>query len=402
MKIQLYKLKSAIRVGLQKITSIFLPEIRISQKFTYDLLGHEDGHYFIGYYDKDPIDHFGKYTLCHKVPFKYENMIEPKSAEIGLLSLNDNIFHQLVVTKAMNWQLGSRVQWLSQDTIIYNDIVKGEQCSIKFNTSTKEKLFIYKRSFWDISPDKKFGASLNFSRIKVMRPGYGYNGNNTDGDKDVLTVFSLDNDKLIYEIGLDEIIKTVNYENLKNEDIYLNHIVWSPCSTKLMTIFHYEDKSKGRRMIFPVLIDINTKTIDLIFEDGYFSHHTFIDKNRILAYIRLNNKYCFAIWSKDHGWIAIKDSMPELDGHPTYINSTNRILVDSYPNRLGIMSLYLGSPDNGNKLDRIAYVVNNPKYRGPLRCDLHPRVSNKHKLIACDIPHKNGRKILIIKGALNG
>ena len=63
MKIQLYKLKSAIRVGLQKITSIFLPEIRISQKFTYDLLGHEDGHYFIGYYDKDPIDHFGKYTL---------------------------------------------------------------------------------------------------------------------------------------------------------------------------------------------------------------------------------------------------------------------------------------------------------------------------------------------------
>ena len=140
----------------------------------------------------------------------------------------------------------------------------------------------------------------------------------------------------------------------------------------------------------------------MIFEDGYFSHHTFIDKNRILAYIRLNNKYCFAIWSKDHGWIAIKDSMPELDGHPTYINSTNRILVDSYPNRLGIMSLYLGSPDNGNKLDRIAYVVNNPKYRGPLRCDLHPRVSNKHKLIACDIPHKNGRKILIIKGALNG
>ena len=396
------KLKTIVRVGLQKVTAIFLPEIRVSQKFTYDLLGHEDGHYFIGYYDKDPVDHSGRYVLCHKVPFKYENMIEPRSAEIGLLSLSDNRFHQLVTTKAMNWQLGSRAQWLSKNIIIYNDIIKGKQHSVKFNTSTKEILFIYRRSFWDISPDKNFGASLNFSRIKAMRPGYGYSGDNADDDRDILTVFSLDSDKLIYEIGLGEIIKEVNCKNLENEDIYLNHIVWSPCSTKLMTIFHYEDKKKNRRMIFPVLIDISTKSVDLIFEDGYFSHHTFIDENRILAYIKLDNKYCFAIWSKNQGWVAIKGSMPELDGHPTYINSTNKILVDSYPNRLGVMSLYLGSPNNGNKLDRIAYVLNSPKYKGPLRCDLHPRVSEKHDLIACDIPYKKGRKILIIKGALNG
>ena len=155
-------------------------------------------------------------------------------------------------------------------------------------------------------------------------------------------------------------------------------------------------------MIFPVLIDISTKSVDLIFEEGYFSHHTFIDENRILAYIKLDNIYCFAIWSKNQGWVAIKGSMPKLDGHPTYINSTNQIIVDSYPNRLGVMSLYLGSPNNGNKLDRIAYVLNSSKYRGPLRCDLHPRVSEKHDLIVCDIPYKKGRKILIIKGALNG
>jgi len=395
------KLKANFRRCLHKISDVLLPKIMVNQKFTYDLLGHNDAHYFIGYYDKDPIDHSGYHVLCHKVSFEYENMVEPDSADIGLLSLKDNSFHQLVKTKALNWQLGSRVQWLSQDTIIYNDIIKSEQCSIKFNISTKEILFMYKRPFWDISTDKKFGASLNFSRIKDMRPGYGYNGNNVDGDKDVLTVFSLDNDKLIYEIGLGEIIKAVNFKNLENEDMYLNHIVWSPCSTKLMTIFHYENKNKRKRMIFPVLIDINTKTIDLIFKDGYFSHHTFIDENRILAYIKLDNKYCFAIWSKNKGWVAIKGSMPKLDGHPTYINSTNKIIVDSYPNRLGVMSLYLGSPNNANKLNRIAYVVNSPKYLGPLRCDLHPRVSEKHKLIICDIPHKIGRKILVLKGALH-
>lgn len=401
-KMNISRLKAILRMYIHKVTDLLLPKIKVNQKFTYELLGHKDAHYFIGYYDKDPIDHLGKYVLCHKVSLKYENMIEPYIADIGLLSLKDNSFNQLVKTKALNWQLGSRVQWLSQNVIIFNDIVKGKQCSIKFNVSTKKRLFTYKRPFWDISPNKKFGASLNFSRIKAMRPGYGYNGNNIDGDKEVLTVFSLDSDRLIYKIRLDKIIKAVNLKNLENEDIYLNHIVWSPCSKKLITVFHYEDKKKNKRMNFPVLVDIRAKSVDLINRHGYFSHYTFIDENRILAYLKLGKTYCFAVCSKTREWIMIKNSMPKLDGHPTYINSTNKIIVDSYPNRLGIMSLYLGSLNCDNKLDTIASIVNSPKYTGPLRCDLHPRVSEKHGLVVCDIPHKKGRKILIVKGALNG
>ncbi|MDC1328952.1 hypothetical protein N8291_06520 [Pseudomonadales bacterium] len=394
-------LKAVIKATLQKTAAIFLPDLNIDKKFTYDLLGHEDGHYFVGYYDKDPISHTGSHVLCHKVSFKYENMIEPESADIGLLCLTDNSFHQLTKTKAMNWQLGSRAQWLGQDIIIYNDIIKGKQCSVKFNCSTKEPLFVYKRPFWDVSHDKKFGASLNFSRIKIMRPGYGYDGINVDRDKEVLTVFSLEDDSLVCEIGLDEILKKVDSINVSNQDAYLNHIVWSHCSTKLITCFHCEDQYTKKRSVFPVLIDISTGGIELIFDGGNFSHHTFMDERRILAYLRFANDFCFAIWSKEDGWVPIKGPMPVLDGHPTYIASENRIIVDSYPNRLGIMSLYLGSPNSSDTLDRIASVLNPPKYQGPLRCDLHPRVSQKHSSIVCDIPYKNGRKILVIKGALD-
>lgn len=394
-------LKTIARAGLQKVTAFFLSEIRVSQKFTYDLLGHEDGHYFIGYYDKDPIDHSGKYVLCHKVLFKYEDMVEPKNAEIGLLSLSDNYFHPLVATKAMNWQLGSRVQWLDKNTIIFNDIVDDIQCSIKFDLNTKKRLLQYNRPFWDISTDKKHGASLNFSRIKTMRPGYGYNGENIDDNSEVLTIFSLNDGELIYSIKLEEIFKKVGYENIANEDIYLNHIVWSPCGTKLMTIFHYENKKENRRMIYPVLIHLENKKIDFLFKDGYFSHHTFIDKDRILAYIKLDNNYCFAIWSKETGWKGIKDSMPKLDGHPTYIKSIDKVVVDSYPNRLSIMSLYIGSLNQNERLEKIASIVNGPQYKGANRCDLHPRVSNKHNLIVCDTPLKDGRKILVIKGVMN-
>jgi len=85
----------------------------------------------------------------------------------------------------MNWQLGSRVQWLNKNNIIYNDVVNNTQCSIKFNVLTRKKIMQYKRPIWDISVDKKLGASLNFSRIKVKRPGYGYIGKNIDNHKEI-------------------------------------------------------------------------------------------------------------------------------------------------------------------------------------------------------------------------
>lgn len=397
----IYNLKKMIRTILQRTTSFFLPEISISSQYKYNLLGKDNEHYFVGYYDKDPVDFSGQDILCHKVDNQYSNDIEPKNAEIGLLSIDNNQFQLLTTTNAMNWQLGSRVQWLNKNIIIFNDVIDNNQCSIKFDINTKKTLLQYQRPFWDISPDKKYGASLNFSRIKEKRPGYGYIGNNIDNNTEVLTVFSLEDDSLIYYIRLEEIFEKVGFENITNEDIYLNHIVWSPCSTKLMTIFHYENKKENRRMIYPVLIHLESKKIDFLFEDGYFSHHTWIDENRILAYIKIDNNYCFAIWSKETGWEEIRDSMPKLDGHPTYIKSIDKVVVDSYPNRLGIMSLYIGSLDQNDKLDTIATIVNNFQYKGANRCDLHPRVSNKYNLIVCDTPLKNGRKVLIIKGAID-
>jgi hypothetical protein len=301
----------------------------------------------------------------------------------------------------MNWQLGSRAQWLGKDMIIFNDIIDGHQCSVKFDSNKKERIKVFKRPFWDISENKRYAASLNFSRIKSMRPGYGYDGLSIDKDNEILTVFDIEDDSLLYSVTLNEIIEKINFDYPNNVDIYLNHIVWSPCNEKLMTIFHYEDELSQVRRIFPVLINLKLNKIDLLHRDGYFSHHTFMDEDRILAYLRLNDELCFAIWSKKNGWTKIDDSMPKLDGHPTYVKSDNRIIVDSYPNRLGIMSLYIASANMNKKLKKIAKIYSPTKYTGPLRCDLHPRVSVEHNFIICDFPGKNSRKILILDQAFN-
>jgi len=65
------------------------------------------------------------------------------------------------------------------------------------------------------------------------------------------------------------------------------------------------------------------------------------------------------------------------------------------------MTLYIGSLNQNDKLYKIATIINSYQYKGPLRCDLHPRVSTKHNLIVCDTPLENGRKILLIDGVID-
>ena len=385
-------IKKIIKNFFQKFAYLVFPKVKVNHKYNFKVIGKDNDHYFVGYYDKDPVNISSKLILCHKVSNRYSNMVEPTNATIGLLSIKDNSFKELTSTNAMNWQLGSRAQWLNENIIIFNDIDGGIQCSIKYDISTNSRLVKYKRPFWDISPNKKFGESLNFSRIRKMRPGYGYKGKNIDNFKEVLTIFSLENDSLIYSISLDEILQKVKFDKNIDDEIYLNHIVWSPSSKKLITIFNFEDKIQRKRMVYPVLINLETKEIDFIHKDGTFSHHTFINEDLILAYLKINNHYCFGLWSKAKGWTEIKNSMPKHDGHPTYINLYDHVVVDSYPDRLGVMSLYLGSINPATKLEKIASIINFPQYKGPIRCDLHPRVSLKHNLIVCDLPMKSPEK----------
>ena len=373
----------------------------INSKSKYTVLGDDKNHYFVGYYDVDPLDSLGENILCHRVSTKYTKFVEPEVGEVGLMSIRENKFTPLAKTHALNWQLGSRVQWLTDDKIIFNDIEDNIQCAKVFNIKTKKFVKTLKRSFWAISPNKKIGASLNFFRISKKRPGYGYPGKNIDKDHEIFTLYSIDKDEIIFGITLESIMERINYSCPDDLDPYLNHVAWSPCSTKVLTIFHVAETKKTARKIYPVVIDYKNNKFELIHDNGYFSHHVWINNDEILAYIKIKNRPCFAVWNALDGWKEVKNSMPLLDGHPVPLENSNKIVVDSYPDRLGRMSLYIGSTDSKKPLKKIAIIINQSGYIGALRCDLHPRVSSNNKFIICDIPEKDERKIMLIEGALN-
>ncbi len=250
--------------------------------------------------------------------------------------------------------------------------------------------------FWAIAPDRKKAASLNFARLRSKRPGYGYSGTHSDGAAEVLTIYSLEDDQILYKVSLTEILEQTNLKCPPQSDPYLNHVAWSECSTKLLTLVHYPDPHTNVRKIFPVLLNLNKSSTHLISNTGYFSHHTWIDSERILAYLKVERGAKFSLWEEQAGWVEIGPSMPQGDGHPTVFADGNRVVVDSYPNRMGNMSLYIGGLNDHHALKKLGEVRSHSQYQVELRCDLHPRISDRHNLIVCDAPFNEGRKILIL------
>jgi len=359
------------------------------------ILGKGKFHYFVGYYDIDPVDSLGENILCHRVSTKYTKFVEPEVGEVGLMSIRENKFTPLAKTHALNWQLGSRVQWLSDDEIIFNDVENDTHCSkiVDINTGKTRKIFT--RSFWAISPDKKIGASLNFSRISKKRPGYGYSGKSIDNDKEVLTLFSLEDDVVIFSITLGDILRRVNFTVIDDIDPYLNHVEFSLCSKKMLTIFHFTKKGEHQKSNYPLVFDIANNDFKLISVFNGFSHYAWFGDQSILAYLRLRGKWCFAKWNNS-SWLPVKNSMPEKDGHISFLSNNRQVIVDGYPDRTGRMPLYIGDIDSDQRVKTIIKIMNPVSYIGALRCDLHPRVSNSDSCVICDIPTKSGRRLLSV------
>ena len=82
-------------------------------------LSPQDAHYFYGYFDKCPWNSRGEHPV-HKVPFAARQPYFGEYAELGFA--RDGVFEKFAQTRAWCWQLGSMMQFLDDDTLIWNDV----------------------------------------------------------------------------------------------------------------------------------------------------------------------------------------------------------------------------------------------------------------------------------------
>lgn len=84
-------------------------------------------------------------------------------------------FTQLAQTEAWNFQQGAMLSWnpANSDEIIYNVFEDGKYKAAIKNLKNNTVRYM-DRPVANVSPDGKWGLSVNMNRIYDFRPGYGY------------------------------------------------------------------------------------------------------------------------------------------------------------------------------------------------------------------------------------
>lgn len=335
-----------------------------SNKEEHAIIKIKNTNVYFGYYDY-PSEKNGK-TLFISVRNK-----KSKYANIYYYELEKNKKTYICNTNAWNFQMGSRLRWIDENEIIFNDYEKEKgYISRRLNIITKEeKKYIF--PIYDISRDKEYSFYTNFTILDKNRPEYGYDNvkDDIENNNGIYRGKFKDNSKSCI-ISIDKIVSYNNNEICEKN--YINHISCNPYDDTVIFFHLWQDKNeKTRNRVF--IIDYNGNIKNILSDFDRASHYAWKNKKELLLTIIENGKEEYRLYNIESGKYKLLNFLNK-DGHPSYINET-KFITDTYPDHNGMQHIFLC--DENKIICEIAQIYHNPRKIDQYRCDLHPRYNEK-------------------------
>jgi len=411
-----------------------------------------DGQWFVGYYDKRPWSADGSRLLVHRADFLDRAPTESDVVELGYVDLTrpERPLTRIAQSTLWNWQQGAMLAWLpgADNTVVYN-VRMGDPGTEDLNVwqlgggvvhdlTTGERQTL-DRPVYTVSPTGDCALSLSFARLAENRPDYGHVGVEDptveDAEPDDDGVYRLDmatgEARLILDI--EQVAHFERTEFGRGRTHWVNHLMFSPSGERFCFLHRFwrEDGNMHTRLLTASSDD--GSDLRLVFE-GMISHFDWIDDHTILAwagqrkllapddsggkslrhYVLRSLKPIYYAMGKPR-WLMSKvvgDSYmllrddgrePErfargvltTDGHCTVSRDGAWMLTDGYTDRLNRLPLYLLNMESGRAL-RIGRFPTPRRLDGPIRCDLHPRLSDDAATVCIDSAMGGQRRVYLV------
>lgn len=337
----------------------------------------EEGSFF-GYYDKSPKSEDGNYLIFHSSPLPTTSEPEAgKSLNIILLDTKDNTCHKIGETKAWNWQQGSRLQWLDNNRFVFNDFDQNRKTYISRVYNVEDQIFEKELGFPINDAFSDFSISLNYDRLALLTPDYGYFASTVKDYKNLpplsddgiyKTIISKNETKLLY--SFEDIISTHYNDKMGQAQHLVNHIMISPDGTKFMFIHRWF--SKGIKYHGLLLANSDGSSMKCLIDNVMISHCTWNGNEKIIGYLEVDGKagyHQIDLNTNKISPLSIKGLESVGDGHPSIFGQ--RMVFDSYPDKRLMKDLYLFDLQ-AEKLEKAGEFLEPLKYYEDTRCDLHP------------------------------
>lgn len=392
-------IKSFIQALVGSFYSAFIYRKKLNKIISQTIALHKT-HIFFGYYDICPFSHNNEQILAHKV--KKEAKPGKDAADLLLFDLKSGDYKTLNSTDLWCWQMGARLRWTQKNRVLFNKTIDKKYGAVEQDINGKI-VDLYPFPIFETSPCQKYGLTLNFNRLEMQRPGYGYAKIKDKFEiqpcpkEDGVFLLDLQHKKSSLLISL-ESLKNVGFEESMNGSIhYVNHLSFSP-DGKTILFFHIWNTKKNVRKTRLIWTEAPFKNIKYLKNKEFVSHVCWKNNNEILVFSKNYNHK--PNWSFINLNTCRSNQLNNIflrqDGHPAK-NPTirNMYVCDTYPNILSFRKLYLVSSKNRER--KIIGKYYSPFFlKGEERCDLHPRWSRCGKKIIIDSSHLGFRSIEVI------
>lgn len=380
--------KVIIKRAINTIHRIAKKQRKILTKYEYEVIAEKSNDIFFGYYDITPFN--GKNIIYHDLTDDNE------SIRIIIQNLEDKSTKIIGQSNAWNWQQGTRLRWFSADEVSFNDFNEGRYYNRIVNINDMSERVI-DWPLYDINSDRSLGLTLNFGRLGLMRPGYGYTCDKYESnelEKESIDIIDLRSNTIIKSISYAAIQEALNSDTIF-ENCYLNHLSFSPDGKKFL--FFWIEIINGYHKASLVVYDILKSKIIPLETNEKVSHYVWKGNDTILCTSYSTPYRCaYYLYSiNDLKKVPFCPKSLSVDGHPSYYDDCT-ILTDTYPDKYGYQHLSFVNIENDTKLP-ILDVYSIPVTNGERRTDLHPRLNIEHNCVAVDVNLAGHRSILIIK-----
>jgi hypothetical protein len=386
----------------QGVTVVF-PKINGPEQIT----DNSKEHLFASYYGINSFSKSERYVTVLETDIKFKLPDENEPATLGLVDLSTNHFIPLTQTRAWNFQQGCMAHWLAtspDSLIIFNDFRDGKYVSVIMNVHTKKELKTINFPVSAVSPNGDEALSINFSRLRLTRPDYGYGGGGQDAKEDI--PLPADDGLFIIDLGTGESKLLVSFQQIKDlipplaegSIAWFNHTLFSRKGSKIFWLSRQMDNKT--RITTSLTVNRDGTDLRRCFPDNWAgSHFDWLNDDELMITANWEGKQyahvLFTVGKQDY--IRLGNGLLDYDGHGTFSSDQKWMVTDSYPSGgMREQKIYLMDMKTEAVLPLGRY-VQPPEFNGFWRCDIHCRWSPGGRMIGFNSTHTGSRQVYIFK-----
>lgn len=370
-------------------------------------------HHFVGYYSIPPWNASGSRLACLETDFGDRLVQSGDRARICLIGPATRELSRIAETAAWNLQQGTMLHWLPTAPgreVIYNDRVDGRLVSVILDTQTLKRRTI-DRPVYAVSPDGTSAISVNFDRLRQIRPVTGYAGGDADAPlvnrpaDDGLFLIDLATGKSRLVISVDAACRVAEPPDaVKDQPLWLEHALYSRGDGgRLFFMARAFDPTSRKLVSVPMVASADGTGVRALLPWALqgASHYDWLDDRRLV----LTRAHGTGPADWNHLLIdaADPDTEPKVlapdvltrDGHCTVSPDGRWMVTDTYPDEHRRQHLFIMDVHTG-RAARIASFHTPAEYKGDWRCDLHPRWSRDSRQVCIDSTHEGIRQVYVI------